>query len=249
MKNKNRGKWESLLVCLSCSLPFTLAPSKVTNRHDENWFPGGLFCVHPPFFPQRPVWLSLSPLHPPPPENTCFNCPFQYSTLFPWLFHLKPRELATVHYLSIRQLMCWSIRWRAMWGEEQSQNQIISLSKPQQQSLSFHLQIIALLILLQILSLWVNANMNLVSFFRGKTATSKKKPILFSSVNLVLSLYYQCLFSQVLISFVGVIRFCFFLLYRAKAEAKRLQCALSTTEKGVFDESTLLTWGYGTKQR
>lgn len=43
--------------------------------------------------------------------------------------------------------------------------------------------------------------------------------------------------------------FSLFVLYRAKAEAKSLQCALSTTEEGVVDESTLLTWGYGTEQR
>ena len=33
------------------------------------------------------------------------------------------------------------------------------------------------------------------------------------------------------------------------AEAKRLQCATLATEEGLVDESTLLTWGYGTEQR
>lgn len=39
------------------------------------------------------------------------------------------------------------------------------------------------------------------------------------------------------------------LLYKAKATTKRPLCALLAAEVEVVDESTLLTWGYGTGQR
>lgn len=39
------------------------------------------------------------------------------------------------------------------------------------------------------------------------------------------------------------------LLCKAKATTKRPLCALLAAEVEVVDESTLLTWGYGTGQR
>lgn len=95
-KDKN-GKWESFLFS------FFLSPSVVCNRRDGNWSPGELFCVP----------LSLRETIPPTPhphcrglcdsqavlcclssKKDCFNWPFQYSGLFPWLFCLKPSRSA-----------------------------------------------------------------------------------------------------------------------------------------------------------
>lgn len=89
----------------------------------------------------------------------------------------------------------------------------------------------ALLIPLQVLSFWVNANAIFVSF-RRKTTTIK-----YTMLSPVNGVYHQHApwFSWVLIS--PWRSFSLFLLYRAKAEAKRLQCALSTEESGRWVNS------------
>lgn len=93
--------------------------------------------------------------------------------------------LSVEHYLSIkaadllidkmesdvRKEQSWN-HWRKRTILKGKSAQIISLSLPRQQSRIVHLQIIALLIPLQVLSIWVNANAVFVSF-RRKMATRK----------------------------------------------------------------------------
>lgn len=163
-----KGKWVSFRP--SCLFSFFLGPSVVCNRHDENWFLGELFCASlsldndlcPSLFPERPVKLSFA-------KKDCFNCSFQYSGLFPWLAHLKPS--CSAHYRSIkaadllidkmenniRKERCWS-DWRKRTILKGKGAQIISLSLLRQRSWVVHLQIMALLIPLQVLSIGVNAN-------------------------------------------------------------------------------------------
>lgn len=105
--------------------------------------------------------------------------------------------LSVEHYLSIkaadllidkmesdvRKEQSWN-HWRKRTILKGKSAQIISLSLPRQQSRIVHLQIIALLIPLQVLSIWVNANAVFVSF-RRKMAT--RKYTTFSPVNGALS--------------------------------------------------------------
>lgn len=112
-------------------------------------------------------------------------------TLLPGAF-----SLSVEHHLSIRQLISWSIRWRAMCGKSTARitgekreilkgrrAKTIPLYLPRWQSRCFHLQIIALLIPLHVLSLWVNATKG---FFLGWFLEGGKHTVL-SSENVALS--------------------------------------------------------------
>lgn len=118
-------------------------------------------------------------------------------------------------------------------------HQIISASLPQQHSWSFYLQITPLLIPFQIVSGLMNANQTFVSI--KETGGVRKRSLK------RLYRWHRLLFSWVSIS--PCRSFSLFVLYKAKAEAKRLKCALLVIAEEVVDESRLLNWGYGTEQR
>lgn len=163
--NKDKkGKWGSAFVCLANSLSFSVHWWCVIGmmKIDSRWI---ILCVSQcwlwsvPFPPPREARATVSFV-----KKDCFNCSFQYSGLFPRLAHLKPS--CSAHYLSIkaadflidkmesniRKEQSWN-HWRKRTILKGKSAQIISLSLLRQQSRIVHLQTIALLIPLQVLSI------------------------------------------------------------------------------------------------
>lgn len=123
-----KGKWASFWVCLSCSpsvsvhrwavidvmeidfqVTYIVSPSVLGQTIIFSPYPLlGKACVTLKLsfavcLPRRTALLSIS---------ICWTVSM---TLLPQAF-----PLSVEHYLSIRQLISWSIRWRAMWGKSTS---------------------------------------------------------------------------------------------------------------------------------
>lgn len=131
IKRGNEGLLRSVSVSVSLSFSLFLGPSVVCNRRDGNWFPGELF--HVPLTLRETIIL-----HPAPPplqwgpcdshavlcressEKDRFNCSFQYAGAVSVTRSRQAFPPAAEHYLSIRQLICWSIRWRAILGKSKA---------------------------------------------------------------------------------------------------------------------------------